>query len=68
MPLYLNPPTHILHCAAVLPPSSPQVPGVISVSVNLATNTAKVEYDPQSTGPRSCIQAVENAGVTTEAQ
>jgi hypothetical protein len=39
-----------------------QVPGVLSVSVNLATNTAVITYDPAVTGPRSCLGAVESAG------
>jgi copper chaperone CopZ len=39
-----------------------QVPGVVSVSVNLATNTALIAYDPAVTGPRSCLEAVESAG------
>jgi Cu+-exporting ATPase len=39
-----------------------QVPGVLSVSVNLATNTAAIAYDPAVTGPRSCLEAVEAAG------
>lgn len=39
-----------------------QVPGVVSVSVTLATNTALITYDPAVTGPRSCLEAVESAG------
>lgn len=39
-----------------------QVPGVVSVTVNLASSSAKVVYDPCVTGPRSCIEAVEDAG------
>lgn len=39
-----------------------QVPGVLSATVNLAINTATISYDPHVTGPRSCINAVEDAG------
>lgn len=35
---------------------------MVSVAVNLATNTALIAYDPAVTGPRSCLEAVEGAG------
>lgn len=50
------------HAPLVLLPAVRQVPGVVSVVVNLASNSAKVVYDPHVTGPRSCIDAIEDAG------
>ncbi|KAF6262536.1 hypothetical protein COO60DRAFT_1458566 [Scenedesmus sp. NREL 46B-D3] len=49
-------------CAAAVEAIVGKVPGVVSVSVNLATNTAAITYEPALTGPRSCLQAVESAG------
>ena len=39
-----------------------KVPGVISASVNFATETATVEYDPVATDPTAMAEAVHNAG------
>ena len=36
--------------------------GVISVSVNLLLGKAEVQFNPDKTGPRNLIQAVEDAG------
>ncbi|WIA09268.1 hypothetical protein OEZ85_008676 [Tetradesmus obliquus] len=49
-------------CAGAVESVVKQVPGVVSVAVNLATNTALIAYDPAVTGPRSCLEAVEGAG------
>jgi Cu+-exporting ATPase len=43
-------------------PTPLQLPGVLSVTVNLATNSAAVAYDPALTGPRACLAAIEAAG------
>ncbi|MGH2796377.1 MAG: heavy metal translocating P-type ATPase, partial [Thermoleophilaceae bacterium] len=39
-----------------------KVPGVAEASVNLATEKARVHYDPSSTGPQALRAAVEKAG------
>ncbi len=36
--------------------------GVKSISVNLTTEKAKIEYDPEKLGPRDLIKAVEDVG------
>lgn len=36
--------------------------GVISATVNLATNSAHVTYDPDRTGARAIINAIEDVG------
>lgn len=38
------------------------VDGVVTGSVNLMTNRARVEYDKQKTGPRDIIAAIEDCG------
>eukprot|EP00775_Hariotina_reticulata_P009333 gene9333-9497_t len=49
-------------CSAAVEDVLLKVPGVLSATVNLAINTATISYDPNVTGPRSCINAVEDAG------
>ena len=39
-----------------------KVPGVISVSVSLLTNSMTVDFDQQKTAPEAIIQAVQQAG------
>ena len=39
-----------------------KVPGVLDVSVNFASETAQVEYDPSLVGPNEMAEAVKNAG------
>lgn len=39
-----------------------QVHGVVSASVNLATNAASITFDPTSTSVSNCIAAIEDAG------
>ncbi len=49
-------------CQAVTEKVLGKVPGVQTASVNLATETASVDYDPTVVGPNELIKAVEDAG------
>lgn len=51
-------------CAALIEHAMSQEPGVTSVSVNLATETGMFSYDPDVSGPRSIISALEGLGFT----
>ena len=46
-------------CVATIENSLQGEPGVISVSVNLAMEQAKIEYNPDETGVRSLIEFVD---------
>eukprot|EP00879_Flechtneria_rotunda_P003747 GHRR01003986.1.p1 GENE.GHRR01003986.1~~GHRR01003986.1.p1 ORF type:complete len:789 (+),score=295.50 GHRR01003986.1:658-3024(+) len=49
-------------CTAAVEDVIKQIPGIMAVTVNLAVNTATITYDPITTGPRSVIEAVQDAG------
>lgn len=49
-------------CAALIEKSLAATEGVISAGVNLATETATVEFDPERIGPNELISAVQGAG------
>ncbi len=51
-------------CARSIELSLADTPGVDRARVNLATNTATVEYDPAVTGVRSLVGAIEGLGFT----
>jgi Cu+-exporting ATPase len=51
-------------CVAMIEHALGDAPGVISVSVNLALNSAAVTYDPDRTGARSIISTIEDLGYT----
>lgn len=51
-------------CVAMIEHAMGDEPGVVSISVNLATNTAQVVYDPDRTGARAIISAIEDLGYT----
>lgn len=51
-------------CVAMIEHALGDELGVISASVNLATNSASVVYDPDRTGARAIITAIENLGYT----
>ena len=51
------------NCAAAVERTlSRKVPGVVSASVNFATETATVAFDPLATDPRAMAKAVHDAG------
>ncbi len=49
-------------CATIVEKTLNRVPGVIAASVNLATETAAIEFDPSSVGIDELISAVRGAG------
>ncbi|MHB9002937.1 MAG: heavy metal translocating P-type ATPase, partial [Coriobacteriia bacterium] len=49
-------------CSAVIEKTLARLPGVTSASVNLANETASVEFDPAVVGPGELIAAVRDAG------
>jgi Cu+-exporting ATPase len=49
-------------CSAVIEKTLARLPGVLSASVNLAMETAAVEFDPALVGPDGLITAVRSAG------
>lgn len=49
-------------CSAHVEKAVAKVPGVISVSVSLLTNSMMVDFDQQKTAPEAIIQAVQQAG------
>ncbi len=49
-------------CSAHVEKAVSKVPGVISVSVSLLTNSMTVDFDQQKTAPEAIIQAVQQAG------
>ena len=49
-------------CASVVEKTLEKLPGVLAVSVNLATNTGTVEFDPATVGIDEIITAVQGAG------
>ncbi|KAF0209295.1 MAG: Cu2+-exporting [Actinobacteria bacterium] len=49
-------------CSAIIEKTLGKVPGVFSVNVNLATETATVEFDPTIVGPNELVAAVQGAG------
>jgi Cu+-exporting ATPase len=53
---------HCASCAAGVERSLREIPGVARASVNLATEKASVEYDPERLGIRELAKAVEQAG------
>jgi Cu+-exporting ATPase len=53
---------HCASCVAAVEKSLKQVPGVIDATVNLATETAHVKYDPDNAGFRDLESAVTSAG------
>jgi Cu+-exporting ATPase len=53
---------HCASCAAGVEKAMRQLPGVIGASVNLATEKATVDYDPERVGAKDLARAVELAG------
>ncbi len=53
---------HCASCALRIESSLKKVPGVISASVNYATEAAAVEYDPKTAGDAQLHQAIEAEG------
>ena len=49
-------------CAGSVERALRAVPGVKGVAVNLLQNSAQVTFDPDATGPRTVLEAVEDAG------
>ena len=49
-------------CAGSVERALRAVPGVRGVAVNLLQNSAQVTFDPDATGPRTVLEAVEDAG------
>jgi Cu+-exporting ATPase len=49
-------------CSAVIEKTLARLPGVLSAVVNLAMETASVEFDPTAIGPDELISAVKGAG------
>lgn len=49
-------------CAAIIEKTLARTSGVFAASVNLATETATVEFDPLVVGPNELIEAVAGAG------
>ncbi|PKQ30260.1 MAG: copper-translocating P-type ATPase [Actinobacteria bacterium HGW-Actinobacteria-10] len=49
-------------CQAVIEKTLGRVPGVTSATVNLANETASVEFDPALVGPSELVEAVRDAG------
>jgi Cu+-exporting ATPase len=49
-------------CVAVIEKTLGKLDGVITVSVNLATESAKIEFDPTRVGPDELVNAVQGAG------
>jgi len=49
-------------CSAIIEKSLAKVSGVYAATVNLATETASVEFDPAVVGPNELIAAVQAAG------
>ena len=53
-------------CAAIIEKTLGRLDGVSSASVNLAAETATIEFDPTSLGPDELIEAVRTAGYDAE--
>ncbi len=53
-------------CSAVIEKTLGKLPGVTSASVNLAIETASVDFDPAVVGPNELITAVAKAGYGAE--
>lgn len=53
-------------CVAMIENNLKSNPNVISVSVNLATETGTIVFDPDKTGPRDIIALVEELGFTAK--
>lgn len=49
-------------CSAIIEKVLLKTPGVLAATVNLATETATVEFDPAAVGPNELIAAVQGAG------
>jgi len=49
-------------CTSSVEKALTEVPGVISVTVNLILGKAEVRFNPDKTGPRSLVHAVSHAG------
>ena len=49
---------HCASCVNTVENSLKKVPGVLGISINLASEDAVVQYDPDKTDPRSLIEAV----------
>ena len=49
-------------CSSAVESALRAVPGVQAAAVNLLSGVAEVEFDPEVTGPRHLVEAVEGAG------
>ena len=50
-------------CVAMIEHALGQHSGVVNVSVNIATNTGQIIYDPDRTGARAIISAIEEVSL-----
>ncbi|EGC35084.1 hypothetical protein DICPUDRAFT_47891 [Dictyostelium purpureum] len=53
-------------CVGIIESFVSGVDGVVDIKVNLAMETARVVYDPDSTGVRDIIKAIEDVGFTAQ--
>lgn len=53
-------------CAVAVESALAAVPGVLDAAVNAVTGEAEVRYDPDTTGPRHLLEAVQSAGYKAE--
>ncbi|MFP3905241.1 MAG: heavy metal translocating P-type ATPase, partial [Armatimonadota bacterium] len=59
---------HCAACAQRVQKALSEAGGVQTAHVNFASETARVDYDPEATGAAALIQAVESAGYEAEQQ
>lgn len=46
-------------CVAMIENNLKSNPNIVSIAVNLATETGQVVYDPDKTGPRDILELIE---------
>jgi Cu+-exporting ATPase len=53
---------HCASCSTLIEMSLGEVPGIINAGVNLASERAKIEFDPEITSADAIIKIIENTG------